>query len=120
MFCVTSVRRSVATVLLRNEASKIYLYSSPFSNDLPSPWKSRMPNWKYSAYEAANPYFELVRGAIGDLVEGEHSSTSSLMTSSTRFSTTLPVGSRIIQGRADLMAQFRGYCATSRFNLPTS
>ena len=31
-----------------------------------------MPNPKYAAYEAANPYFELVRGAIGDLVEGEH------------------------------------------------
>ena len=31
-----------------------------------------MPNRKYSAYEAANPYFELVRGALGDLVEGEH------------------------------------------------
>ena len=31
-----------------------------------------MPNPKYAAYEAAKPYFELVRGALGDLVDGEH------------------------------------------------
>jgi ketosteroid isomerase-like protein len=34
--------------------------------------ESRMPDPKYAAYEAANPYFELVRGALGDLVDGEH------------------------------------------------
>ena len=31
-----------------------------------------MPNPKYAAYEPAGPYFELVRGALGDLVDGEH------------------------------------------------
>ena len=34
--------------------------------------ESTMPNPKYAAYEAAYPYFELVRGALGDLVDGEH------------------------------------------------
>ena len=31
-----------------------------------------MPSSKYAAYEAARPYFELVRGALRDLVEGDH------------------------------------------------
>ena len=31
-----------------------------------------MPNPKYAAYEAAGPYFDLVRGALGNLVDGEH------------------------------------------------
>jgi hypothetical protein len=31
-----------------------------------------MPNPKYAAYKASRPYFELVRGALGDLVDGEH------------------------------------------------
>ena len=31
-----------------------------------------MPNPKYAAYKAAAPYFDLVRGALGDLVDGEH------------------------------------------------
>jgi hypothetical protein len=31
-----------------------------------------MPNPIYAAYEAANSYFDLVRGALGDLVDGEH------------------------------------------------
>ena len=39
-----------------------------------------MPDPKYAAYEAANPYFELVRGALGDLVDGEHFFESSLTT----------------------------------------
>jgi uncharacterized protein len=30
-----------------------------------------MPNPKYAAYERTEPYFNLVRGALGDLV-GEH------------------------------------------------
>ena len=29
-----------------------------------------MPN--YAAYEPVRPYFDLVRGALGDLVDGEH------------------------------------------------
>jgi uncharacterized protein len=29
-----------------------------------------MPTQKYSAYESAKPYFDLVRGALGDLVDG--------------------------------------------------
>ena len=31
-----------------------------------------MPSSKYAAYEAVRPYFDLVRAALGDLVDGEH------------------------------------------------
>jgi hypothetical protein len=31
-----------------------------------------MPNPKYAAYNSAVPYFNLVRGALGELVDGEH------------------------------------------------
>jgi len=31
-----------------------------------------MPDSKYSAYTGAAPYFELVRKALGDLVDGDH------------------------------------------------
>ena len=69
-----------------------------------------MPNRKYSAYEAANPYFELVRGAIGDLVEGEH--FFDIVADDVVYEVLYDVAGwpRIIQGRTDLMAQFRGYC----------
>ena len=31
-----------------------------------------MASAKYAAYKAAEPYFDLVRGALGDVVNGEH------------------------------------------------
>jgi hypothetical protein len=31
-----------------------------------------MPNPKYAAYKSAAPYFNLVRRALGDVVDGEH------------------------------------------------
>ena len=31
-----------------------------------------MPDSNYAAYVASDPYFNLVRGALGDLVDGKH------------------------------------------------
>ena len=31
-----------------------------------------MPSQKYSVFQPAKPYFDLVRSALGDLVDGEH------------------------------------------------
>ena len=69
-----------------------------------------MPNPQHAAYEAANPYFELVRGALGDLVDGEH--FFDIVADDVVYEVLYDVAGwpRIIQGRADLMAQFRGYC----------
>jgi ketosteroid isomerase-like protein len=69
-----------------------------------------MPNPEYAAYEAADAYFNLVRGALGDLVDGEH--FFDIVTDDVLYEVLydVPGWPRIIQGRADLMAQFRGYC----------
>ena len=69
-----------------------------------------MPSSKYAAYDAARPYFELVRGALGDLVDGEH--FFDIVSDGVVYEVLYDVSGwpRIIQGRADLMAQFRGYC----------
>ena len=31
-----------------------------------------MPNQKYSVFQPAKPYFDLMRNALDDLVDGEH------------------------------------------------
>ncbi len=69
-----------------------------------------MPSSKYPAYEAARPYFELVRGALGGPVDGEH--FFDIITDDVVYEVLydFPGWPRIIQGRVDLIAQFRGYC----------
>ena len=69
-----------------------------------------MSKSKYAAYEAAGPYFDLVRGALGGLVDGEH--FFDIVADGVVYEVLYDVAGwpRIIQGRADLMAQFRGYC----------
>ena len=69
-----------------------------------------MPSPNYDAYKAAKPYFDLVRGALGDLVDGEH--FFDVVTDDTVYEVLydVPGWPRIIQGRTDLMAQFTGYC----------
>jgi uncharacterized protein len=69
-----------------------------------------MPNPKYAAYKAAAPYFNLVRAALGDLVDGEH--FFDIITDDVAYEVRYDISGwpRVIQGRADLMAQFGGYC----------
>jgi len=68
-----------------------------------------MPNPKYAAYEAAAPYFDLIRGALDDLVDGEH--FFDIITDDTAYEVLydFPGWPRIIKGRAGLMVAFRGY-----------
>jgi ketosteroid isomerase-like protein len=68
-----------------------------------------MASPKYAAYEAAAPYFDLVRGALGDLVDGEH--FFDIVADGVIYEVLydFPGWPRIIQGRADLMARFKGY-----------
>ena len=63
-----------------------------------------MPNPKYAAYEAAGPYFDLVRGALGALVDGEH--FFDIVTDNVIYEVLydFPGWPRTIQRRADLMA----------------
>src|SRR6202049_168689 len=68
-----------------------------------------MTNPKYAAYAAANQYFDLVRRALGDLVDGDH--FFDVITDVTVYEVLydVPGWPRVIQGRTDLMAAFRGY-----------
>ena len=68
-----------------------------------------MPNPKYAAYEPAAPYFNLVRRALGALVDGEH--FFDILADDVVYEVCydVPGWPRVIQGRRDLMAAFRGY-----------
>jgi uncharacterized protein len=68
-----------------------------------------MPNPEYAAYQPAAAYFDLVRQALGDLVEGEH--FFDVITDETVYEVLyeVPGWPRVITGRADLMDAFRGY-----------
>ena len=68
-----------------------------------------MPSSKYAAYEAATPYFELVRGALGDVVDGDHFFDIVADDLVYEVLYDFPGWPRIVQGRADLMARFKGY-----------
>jgi len=68
-----------------------------------------MPIPKYAEYDAARPYFELVRGAMADLVDGEH--FFDIVADDVVYEVLyeFPGWPRLVQGRAALMDQFRGY-----------
>jgi uncharacterized protein len=68
-----------------------------------------MPNPKYAVYKASKAYFDLVRGALGDLVDGEHFFDTVTDDVVYEVLYDFPGWPRIIQGRADLMAKFKGY-----------
>ncbi|HEX4182789.1 MAG TPA: nuclear transport factor 2 family protein [Caulobacteraceae bacterium] len=69
-----------------------------------------MPSAEYAAYKPASPYFELVRDALGDLVDGEH--FFDIVAGDVVYEVLydVPGWPRIVRGRADLMTQFAGYC----------
>ena len=68
-----------------------------------------MPNKKYAAYEPAKAYFELVRRALGNLVDGEH--FFDIVSADVVYEVLYDVSGwpRVIKGRTGLMAAFRGY-----------
>ena len=63
---------------------------------------------KYAEYEASKPYFDLIRGVLGDMVEGEH--FFDIVADDIAYEVLYDLGCpRIIKGRADLMEAFKGY-----------
>lgn len=66
---------------------------------------------KYAAYQPAAPYFDLVRGALGDLVDGDH--FFDVIDDDIIFEVLYNVlgWPRVIQGRTELMAAFSSYVA---------
>jgi len=72
-----------------------------------------MPSTKYSAYAGAEPYFDLVRRALGDLVDGEH--FFDILAEDIAYEVRYELGwPRLVRGRAKLMEQFGGYVASIR------
>ena len=76
------------------------------------PWEAP-GNWdaesEIRCLRAADPYFNLVRGALGDLVDGEHFFDILADGVACEVLYDFPGWPHVIQGRTDLMAQFRGY-----------
>jgi uncharacterized protein len=72
-----------------------------------------MPASQYSDYQGARPYFELVRRALGDLVDGEHffDVVADDVVYEVRYELGWP---RVIEGRTELMGEFKGYCRSIR------
>jgi ketosteroid isomerase-like protein len=68
-----------------------------------------MPKSKYAAYQPAAPYFDLVRGALGELVDGEHFFDVVAEKVVYEVLYDVPGWPRVIKGRAELMARFLGY-----------
>jgi ketosteroid isomerase-like protein len=67
-----------------------------------------MPDSKYSAFAGAEPYFALVRKALGDLVDGEH--FFDIVADDVVYEVRYDLGwPRVVRGRTDLMDQFAGY-----------
>src|ERR1700761_6797687 len=64
---------------------------------------------RYAAYEPARPYFDLVRRALGDLVDGEH--FFDIVTGDVVYEVLYDVSGwpRVIKGRAGLMSAVRAY-----------
>ena len=69
-----------------------------------------MTNAKYAAFKPAQPYFDLVRGVLGDLVDGEHFFDCADDDIVYEVLYELPGWPRVIEGKVDLMDSFRGYC----------
>ena len=63
---------------------------------------------QYAAYAGAEPYFSLVRGALTNLVDGEH--FFDVVADDIAYEVLYDLGwPRLIKGRADLMVAFAGY-----------
>jgi ketosteroid isomerase-like protein len=68
-----------------------------------------MPNKTYTVYDPAAPYFDLVRGALGNLVDGEHFFDIVAGDIVYEVLYDIPGWPRVINGRTALMSAFRAY-----------
>jgi len=67
-----------------------------------------MSDHAYDKYAGAEPYFAMVRKALGDLVEGKH--FFDVVAEDIAYEVRYDLGwPRVIQGRTTLMEQFEGY-----------
>jgi uncharacterized protein len=70
-----------------------------------------MPPTTYAAFRPAAAYFDLVRGALGALVDGDHFFDVVADNVTYEVLYDFPGWPRVITGRNDLIAAFKGYVA---------
>jgi ketosteroid isomerase-like protein len=75
-----------------------------------------VPDTKYEIYRPAFAYFDLVRGALGALVDGEHFFDCVADDIVYEVLYDFPGWPRVIKGRADLLESFRGYVKHIKLN----
>lgn len=68
-----------------------------------------MSNHEYLEFSPVKPYFDLVRGALGDRVDGEHFFDCAADDIRYEVLYEFPGWPCVIDGKAALMARFRGY-----------
>ena len=75
-----------------------------------------MTDSNYDSYDGARPYFELVRGALDGLVDGEH--FFDVVSEDIVYEVLYDLGGwpPTIRGRTELMESFKGYCDFMRLH----
>lgn len=68
-----------------------------------------MTNSRHAAFKPVKPYFDLVRGALGDHVDGEHFFDCAADDIAYEVLYEFPGWPRVIHGKQDLMDSFRAY-----------
>ncbi|WP_197339927.1 nuclear transport factor 2 family protein [Ralstonia solanacearum] len=69
-----------------------------------------MSNLQYAVFNDAKAYFDLVRGALGNAVDGEHFFECCADRIVYEVLYNFPGWPRIIEGKANLKVAFEGYC----------
>src|SRR3984893_1614969 len=75
-----------------------------------------MPKAEYAAFEALNPFFEIVQEGLRGLVDGEHYFDTIADDALFEFRYNFPGWPQTIRGRANLMASFSGYGKTIKLH----
>jgi ketosteroid isomerase-like protein len=71
--------------------------------------KFMMPNAKYAAFKALDPFFEVVQKGLSEFVDGEHYFDTIAEDALFEFLYDFPGWPKTIRGRANLMAAYSGY-----------
>ena len=75
-----------------------------------------MPKAEYAAFEALNPFFEIVQEGLRGLVDGEHYFDTIADNALFEFRYNFPGFPSTVRGRADLVASFSNYGKSIRLH----
>jgi ketosteroid isomerase-like protein len=75
-----------------------------------------MPKAEYAAFEALNPFFEIIQEGLRGLVDGEHYFDTIADNALFEFRYNFPGFPSTVRGRADLVASFSNYGKSIRLH----